>query len=199
MRPRSSLRHLLLPLPPLGLALGCVSADSASPEAAPIAPRPFTAEEIRQNNPPGTELLFRIEELNEPTKMRVVRFVSDDGERAFLETTTIDEAGQQSGLPETSSHAWTELRDHATFSAELTTMSETTVDVRGGSFEVWLYTVEDVDRTEGFPYITRYYFAPSAPGPPVLLEVERDGGVAYRMELVERRTTPETGEENAGP
>lgn len=143
-----------------------------------LLPFPYTAEEIRLGNPPGTVLVHRLERAGSPTVLRETHFVADDGTTAGMR-----EVVRQDGdvIRESAGEAtWVELRDHASFPADAAVRAEASCEVPAGRFDCWLYTVAGDDGSE-----SRFWFARSRPGPPVLYEVEQGGEVVFRMTLVE--------------
>jgi hypothetical protein len=168
--------------------VGCASDPAPAPDesgpvtAEPMAPTPYTADQIREGNPAGTFLVFRIETTDAPVMQRWMQFVSTDAEGAVVEGGVQDERGAAIGATERQESTWQELRDHAAFPEAKTTRSEVTCEVRSGRFECWLYTVETEE--EGAVVTSRFYFAKDRPGPPVLVVTEGDAAT-MRMELIE--------------
>jgi hypothetical protein len=150
---------------------------------AATAPTPFTAEQIRDANPRGTRLVFRIEEADAPPVLREMRFTVTDDDTATIESVMLDAGGAPMGEPERSTATWTELRNHAAFPAAATTRSDATCTVPAGRFDCRLYTVRG--GTDESPTTSRFHFARTRPGPPVRYEVEKDGEITFRMTLVE--------------
>jgi hypothetical protein len=158
---------------------GCASAQ----KAGTTAPTPYTAAQIRDGNPPGTEMVFLIEQAGTPPARRTVRFLEGDGEHAVTESSMATAAGDPVGEAERGEASWTELRDHAAFPTDATKRMRTTCTVPVGRFDCWLYEVSGEE--EGTSTVTRFYFADDRPGPPVLMEIETDGERTYRMTLLE--------------
>ena len=157
-----------------------------TPPVAATAPTPYTADQIREANPPGTRLVFRLERHDGPVEFNVVEFVGGDATHAgyaVMESRTETENHDPIGDVERSEATWTELRDHAAFPAARTRRSRASVTVPAGRFDVWLYTVENEPGRP--PAISRFCFALDRPGPPVLFETEQAGRVMSRMVLVE--------------
>jgi hypothetical protein len=147
-------------------------------------PTPYTAAQIRDANPSGTVLRFR---MTSPTTGEVVQtmsFVDSDADG-----TTVRQRNEQDGAlmgAETEQRAgWEELREHARFDAEMTTREAVRgVSVPAGTYDCWLYTVRQVAMPG---VVQRLYFAHKKPGPPVLIVSEADGKEMMRMELLEYR------------
>jgi hypothetical protein len=150
---------------------------------APAGATPYTAEQIRDANAPGTTLTFRIETTGADATFQTIRFLArgDGGARLETEQRSID--GASLGPADRSEATWDELRDHALFPPERTRRTDTTREGPTGRHAGWLYTVES--EFAGAPAITRYWFAAARPGPPVHMEVEQDGEIVFMMELVE--------------
>jgi hypothetical protein len=188
-------RHFAMPLVLVVLLIGCAGDKSETARPAIItsegvvalastsAPTPYTAAQIRETNPPGSRLVFRLELTGQPAAVRVIEFVGGDATLAVVESSMLTEQGQPIGDVDRSEATWVELRDHAAFPADRTRRVRSIATVPLGRFEVWQYTVESEEG--GAPVTTRYSFAVDRPGPPVLLEQEADGQVTLRMALVE--------------
>jgi len=165
------------------VALSCSSPELDTLTGISIAPRPFSAEQIRAENPPGTVLLFRIERDGRVPILQETRFVSADEKGAVIQVSFTDENGEALGERSTSEATWRELRDHATFPALHTGRLADWIEVPAGTFECWLYTVSAA--SEGEPILTRYWFAKSRPGPPIQVEVQRAGQTVMRTVLLQ--------------
>lgn len=152
------MRALLL----IGLATACAAAcATAKPAGGPagepdLAPRPFTAEQIRDGMPVGTELRYRLEETGKPTTIMVMK------------VTAATRAPAPSPRP-----------PRAT-----TRVTKATVDTPAGSVPSVDYEVRSI--IDGAEAVTLYRFAASLPGPPVVLTREQGGAVVSRMTLIAR-------------
>ena len=181
---RRRLLGLLVLLVPAG---GCTAGGpTVTPPVAATAPTPYTAEQIRDANPPGTRLVFRVERHDGPDIFSVMEFIGGDATHAghaVMESRTETEDHDPIGDVVRSEATWTELRDHAAFPSARTHRSRASVTVPAGRFDVWLYTVQSEPGQP--PTTSRFCFALDRPGPPVLLETEQDGRVISRMVLVE--------------
>ena len=164
-------------------------APTATAPVAATAPTPYTAEQIRDANPPGTRLVFRIERDGQPIEYSIMEFVGGDdaqaghADHAVVETRRETENGDPIGEVTRSEVSWTELRDHAAFPSALTRRMRAHVNVPAGRFIAWLYTVQSEPGQP--PTISRFYFAIDRPGPPVRYETERHGRILSRTLLVE--------------
>ena len=175
------------------LVAACASPDSqevpastatSDPAAASsTAPTPFTAAEIRDWNPTGTRLVFRIEDVGRPPVLQTILFVDGDQNRAVMEASIKTEDGVLIEEADRTERTWVELRDHAAFPVERTKRDAVTVDVPIGRLACWLYTVTS---TENGVVTTRtFYFAKRRPGPPVRAETLVDGELVSRMDMIE--------------
>lgn len=145
-----------------------------------VLTRPYTAEQIRESNSPGTSLVFRIEQAGAPVVHQVFEFGATDGETVELGGRTTDMDGNPIGQSQVTKPSWVELRDHATYSPSNASRSEATATVPSGTYDCTLFTV----RMDGGG-IDRYYFANDRPGPPVLCtKSSASGEEVFRMELI---------------
>lgn len=167
------------------LAPACSSPGGGDSEAR--APFPYTPEEIRAANPEGTELLYRVESLGSPIVLRRMTFVAADEEGATLESRTTGLHGEPFGGVDAQYATWKEMREHASFAANATIRTEEACDVAAGHYECWKYVVDEGPAADGLLVQSRFWFARSKPGPPVLMETDRGGVRVFRMELVEER------------
>lgn len=71
-------------------------AASASPgePAVETAPRPYTAEQIRDACPPGRRIVFRVVEKDRPEVLRVIEFAKSDATGTDLRITVSEPSGQ---------------------------------------------------------------------------------------------------------
>lgn len=168
-----------------------ISAEAAKPAAeapAPtsLAPRPFTAEQIRKAMPTGHELRFRMEAEGKPTTIEHWIVTLADDTRMVLASKTYTEDGKLVEDQGSETSTWTELVGHASFPADKTTVREGEVEVPAGKFPALIYEVRVKDEG-GVETVSHFHFAKPLPGPPALLTVERQGKVVRRMILLERR------------
>ena len=146
-----------------------------------FAPRPFTAEQIRNAWPQGSVSRYRTEEKGKPTVIAETRVAEATSEHAVFETTTLSLEGEPLGTPQRSTSTWSELMAHATFPAARTTIEDVIVDTPAGSFDAWRYTVLPKD---GGGDMSRYYFAKQRPGAPVRYEQTKAGETVFKVELL---------------
>jgi len=157
------------------------SADVTAP--APTAATPYTAAQIRDWNPPGSRIVFRIEDVGRPPVMQTIEFVDGDANRAVIEASVRNEAGAILEVAERTERTWEELRDHGAFPADRTKRDAVEVDVPVGRLSCWLYSVTSVE--DGVPTTRTFYFAKKRPGPPVRTETVQNGALVSRMEMIE--------------
>jgi len=154
--------------------------DPSLAEPPAILPRPFTAEQIRQAMPLGTEYVFGMsgERAGEATVTWNVSAHDEQGVTIAYEAQTPD--GPQPTQTETL--PWKQLEEHASFPQEFTTRTEGPITVKAGTFDAPIYTVTPPQARP--PVVETFHFARSLPGPPVLHEVREGDTVVHRMELL---------------
>lgn len=169
----------------------CAAHKSPETEVAPVlavldtTPTPYTAEQLRDAIPVGTEMRFRLTMADGTKLISTTEFIAADAVNTTYRQTMRSEDGAVVAGPTQSSAAWTELRDHAAFLLDKTQIEQLSVTTELGTFEAWLYTVH-VDEELLGPKVQRYWFAKDLAGPPVLLTVEVDGQEVERMEMISR-------------
>ena len=161
--------------------------EPTTPASAAHAPRPFTAEQIRQSWQLGTVHRYRIEQKGKPTVVSETKVVEHTSEGVTLVSTEFNEGGQTLKAPERSTSTWAELMEHATFPAANTTIEDVTIDTPAGSFVAWLYSVQASDGTR-----SRFFFAKHRPGAPVRFERNVKQEVVFRSELIGQLESPPT-------
>lgn len=177
------------PVPPkVGDARPTATASAIASEAPPPDPdegrakTPYTKEQIRDATPEGRSLTFVMESPDKPPVQKRFRFLASDDERTTIITELLDSNGKTVGDPENVSSTWEELRKHASFPKEATTIEEVTAETPAGSFASWRYTV--LETTDEGTKRTVAYFAKELPGPPVDLSVEMNGQLLMTMTLI---------------
>jgi hypothetical protein len=180
------------PAPEPRAAPGAPRAESAGSTALNMAPTPYTADEIRASNGPGTVYRYKVEASGEPTRLVVMEFTAGTSlESAEVRNESLDESGHATSPAKLVRMGWDELRRHAEFPRAGLTVEAGSIDVPAGKFDVMLYTVRGPEGETN-----RFYFAKSFAGPPVFLVTER-GGVRVRSQaLLERKAGREPA---AGP
>ena len=152
--------------------------------AAEMAPTPYTAEQIRAANGPGTSYRFKLETSGEPAQIKVMEFTSGtSAEIAEVKSQTLDEAGNAKGAASVERTPWDEIRRHAEFPRAGLTVEPGSIAVPAGKFESMVYTVNAPNGETA-----RFYFAKSYAGPPVLFYKERGGVRLMTMTLLERKS-----------
>ena len=158
--------------------------EAASANRAPEhLPFPYTPEAIRDANPAGTTMLYRVEAMGEPAHLDRVRFLESTAEFAVIEAVRGNAQGGELQEPRVERATWTELRDHATFLAHLSERTRATCSVPAGDFRCWLYTVRMKEGDASI--VRRFYFADEKPGAPVYFETEANGTRVMSSELLE--------------
>jgi hypothetical protein len=162
-----------------------VPAGDASPVDPSILPRPFTAEQIREEMHVG----FTVDVGQTTSEGEVLTrwtVIAADAEGVEIEYATLDAAGRVTGEREVERSLWIELRDHATFPVETSVREEVTRETTLGTLDGWLYTVHD----EEAGAVTEFFFARELPGAPVYMRTTRGDQVMVEM-VQHRRGRPE--------
>ena len=175
-------RRLAVECSCLALVLLSLPAFAAPEESRPATlPRPFTAEQIRDEWVQGLTLVFRrVAPEGEARERWTV--VTSDPEGVVIEFTPVDAGGQAIGASRRQRSTWNELRDHASFPAGTATRAEATRETPLGKLEGWLYTVPDSARGT----VSELFFARELPGAPVTMKVTRAGQTVLEMTQVSR-------------
>jgi hypothetical protein len=145
-------------------------------------PTPFSAEQIREASAAGTTITFRVEPPGFDPHLDRWEFLGGDVERGTRRRWTEALDGTVLEPPAEVESTWLDLQRHASYPCATTRMTTGTVRTPAGEFDCWIYVTTDDDGS-----VTRASFARTEPGPPVLLETERDGTIVFRMTLVESR------------
>lgn len=130
--------------------------------------------------PVGTALRFRFEPAGKPAYVETWTVTAADAQSGTLATRREHADGRIETEPP-GTETWSNLAKHATFPASATTISDSDVTTPAGTFTTRLYVVKTDTGA-----IHRYHFAPSLPGPPVQLEMERDGAITMTMTMIGR-------------
>ncbi|MCO4745466.1 MAG: hypothetical protein KC912_11810 [Proteobacteria bacterium] len=145
----------------------------AQPELVPF---PFTPDQIRAASPEGREVVFRIRDESTASWQRIT-FAAVNETGASIEGRAWPEGGAETPA-EIGEATWAELQAHASFPLDATAVEPGhSVTVPAGTFSATRYTVEGDGETSYF------FFAPSLPGPPVLMVSELADGI-WVMEMV---------------
>lgn len=147
------------------------------------APTPYTAAQIRDASRPGRTYEYLIERPGElPVRRRLVFVVVTD-QGATIATQQYDPHGKKVGAPEFQEATWEQLRRHASFPVEATTISEDRTDTPVGTFDCRRYAVVTTGAEGEERQI--FWFAKELPGAPVEMHVERNGEIVSRMTLLQ--------------
>lgn len=164
-------------------------AVAEAPDAPPldaedptILKRPFTADEIRGEWTVGLQLVMLQTTPDGEQKQRWTVVRADD-EGCEIEFAMLDDHGKVAGEPTVERTGWVELRDHATFKADVSTREDVTRETPLGTLDGWLYTVRDDEAGT----VTEYFFAKSLPGAPVHMRIQKDGATILEMTQVDRK------------
>jgi hypothetical protein len=181
-RAMTQLAHLMNLLL-LSLAACSGTAEVAAWPTEGTAPRPYTAEQIRDAHPDGTVVRFLVQQPGADDLVQVMQFGSNSAEGTMVESWTETRVGARLS-PSTSQRAgWEELRDHAAYDAALSARERTPCSTQTGDYECWLYTVRAADESD--QRVQYLYFAIDKPGPPVKLLVRIGSDEVFRMEMIE--------------
>lgn len=149
----------------------------AATSAVQTAPTPFTADQIKASIHTGRRYIWNVELADHRHEVHSLAFVAVDADGAVIATSALDASGQQLAPPERNHTTWAEARDHASFPADATTITDETITVPAGRYPCRLYTV-----TQG-PKVMQFYFATTMPGPPVKIVATSAGQVIETREL----------------
>ncbi len=168
---------------PLALIAGCAHAPPTPAPADPtLAPRPFTAEQIRDAMPVGTDIKMRVEDSGRPPGVLHWTVTAADDDTVTMRSEILDNEGHLVSNEGTKTVRWGELAAHASFPAAATLRRDSSVTVPAGTFA----TIDYVVRGAGGE-VSTFHFAKQLPGPPILTVVEKDGLVVRTMTLLSRK------------
>ncbi|HTE54448.1 MAG TPA: hypothetical protein VK698_26525 [Kofleriaceae bacterium] len=171
---------------PTADAVSGAAPAAAAPAAEPgLAPRPFTAEQIRVAMPVGTEIRYRLEETGKPAVIVHSKVTVADAAAMTMVSRVLAEDGSVLSEEPARTTRWDDLLKHASFPADHTKRSQGKVEVPAGTFETLDYVV--TESANGATTVTTFRFATALPGPPVSLVVEKGGAVVQRMTLLSRK------------
>ena len=169
------------------IAVSAALAAPAKPESPQHLPRPFTAEQIRDEWVLGLTLVMRSVGPEGEARQRWT-VVDADETGVAIEFLPIDASGSAAGPARTERSTWTQLRDHATFAASNATREAVTRETPLGTFEGWLYVVPDPEQGTA----TEFFFANDLPGAPLVMRVSRDGRTLMELTQVSRSKSSAT-------
>lgn len=177
------------PAPPVVVATKPAPVDEV-PAARPLPtaepddvlfPPPFPADEIREATQEGRTYVWRVT-TPDGVSLRKVVFRDVEEKGASVEALNSTESGQPLSDLSRAPVTWAELESHAHYPAPSTVVEEETITVPAGTYSTWRYTVT-LETQEGVQ-VTRAWFALELPGAPVRHEVELDGVLSSKMELI---------------
>ncbi len=170
------------------LALACCSAPPLDPDDPTILRRPFTAQEMRDEMVPGFTVQILRQTAGAGDRFELWRVLEADAESVVIESCPLDQSGAPAGPPTSTASTWVELRNHATFPAERTALSEETLETPLGALDCWLYRITDPETGA----MREFHFAKSLPGPPVRFAKLKDGAPLEVMMQI-KRSRPAAG------
>ncbi len=148
-----------------------------------FAPTPFTPEQISDASS-ARVVRTRTDERGGAPVFRVTRYLDGTAEAAVMETFESDSDGEPLGDPERFTSTWSELRDHAKFPADITTIERDTIDTPLGVVDTMRYSIVAEQRTMVF------WFAPSYPGMPIRYQTVVDGVPISTTTVVDSSVAP---------
>jgi hypothetical protein len=147
-------------------------------------PTPFTAEQIRKGCGEGRTTTWLLTSPGKWTAHQSFTFSECDKEGCKLSVKrwkpdgTVIKEGSSRGT-------WKTFQSHASYLEKTTKLTKETIKTKVGKLECLVYTNTLMVNTS--TQVTKYYFATKLPGPPVRLEMTRDGKTTYTMEIVEHK------------
>jgi hypothetical protein len=180
-------RPYLLALTALLVLTGCTEPEPVAVEAQldqddpSILQRPFTAEQIRDEWVVG----FSIDMARRSPERELVErwtVVAADAEGVEIRYVPLDAEGKPAAEGIVERSTWIELRNHASFPADSSTVEKVTRETALGSLEGLHYTVRD----EKAGTVTEFFFASSLPGAPVQMRTTRHGQIVLEISQVAR-------------
>jgi hypothetical protein len=130
----------------------------------------FTARQLHDACKSGHTLVYAIETPGKPAMRMTMRFLDATESDVLVETTVTDAEGHAAEPPDRGRATWEELDKHGEFPRERTTVTDETITTPAGTFATRLYTVAGKEGA-----VSRFYFAKSLPGPPVLFFTVKGG------------------------
>ncbi len=169
---------------PNAVANEVVATIAAHSGGGPTAtlPTPYTADQIRASCAPGTSMVTHTTQGGHTTGSRTT-FSTGDVEGTTFRVEALDADGAAVGEAGEHEATWVQLRDHASFPTSAT-WADASVTVPAGTFSTRRYTVPTSTGTAVF------WFAPAYPGPPVKVQLSREGAVVSETVLVSDTRVP---------
>ncbi len=148
-----------------------------------LTPSPFGPDALRAAFPVGSLVRLRIRKAGEAETVERWDVTAADDAGMTIASKVYNADGTLLRDEGTGTSTWAELTTHGQFPFAQTVKEDSSVDVPAGHFETWLYTVIDAEKDT----VSRYHFAKTLPGPPVLFSVVAGKGTVLEMALVERK------------
>lgn len=169
--------------------------QTGGPETPTIAPLPagisadamtdppFGVEALKSAFPVGTVVRLRMRKAGEAETVERWQVTAADDSGMTIASTVYNADGSLLRDEGSGTSTWVELTTHGQFPVAKTVREDSSVDVPAGHFDTWLYTVVDSEKDT----VSRYHFAKTLPGPPVLFTVVAGKGTVFEMALLERK------------
>ncbi len=130
---------------------------------------PFSAEQIRIGTPDGHTLDIVTTRDGEVVDRRRTVYFEPDENSVAMRVASLSETGELASEAMVARTTWADLRDHAVFPAETTTVRADTIETPLGSLDCARYDVATGETTLAF------WFAEAHPGMPVRYATLSDG------------------------
>lgn len=165
----------------LVLSTSCATSTVEQPEeqVLAMAPIPFRAAQLKEANPRGKHYHWRVEAQGQAPVHKHFTFDAVDDNGATVTASDVDEGGTEL-KKQTATSTWNELRMHAAFPANITTVEDKEVTVPAGTYACKWYTVREDDGA-----VSHFCFVLNLPGPPVFFDRWKGEDQLMKSELVE--------------
>lgn len=130
---------------------------------------PFSADQIRMGTPDGHTLDIVTTREGEVVDRRRTVYFDPDETSVSMRLAPLNEAGVVVGEAMAARTTWADLREHAVFPAETTTVTPDTIETPLGTFDCARYDVASGETTLAF------WFAAAHPGMPIRTATLSDG------------------------
>jgi hypothetical protein len=148
---------------------------------------PFTPEQIRSGTPDGHTLDIVTTREGEVVDRRRTIYFDPDETSVSMRLAPLSATGAVGAGAMEARTTWADLRDHAVFPAETTTVTKETINTPLGSLPCTRYDVASGETT------LAYWFAAAHPGMPVRYATLSDGIEVEVTTVVSISTTPKQG------